>query len=198
MSLINISKAFSHFNKGGRPLTAGEIMLAYSIFGDNIEYSKIRIHNGLGLYGKIHKAPGMSPDGHIYFQPDAYCDDFSLQTLDEQRFFIHEMMHVLQFQQGRDVIGGFLKNMIAYRGKYEDCYHYDTMDLSLRGFDKLNIEQQARFVDRYFIKKKINEFRKVEHMSQEVLDKEEEYYQDGFTEAQAYQILSKHLRYEAV
>ena len=42
----------------------------------------------------------MAPIGHIHFHPEseAYCDDFSLQPLSRQGFFIHEMTHVWQTQ----------------------------------------------------------------------------------------------------
>lgn len=42
----------------------------------------------------------MAPRGHIHFHPagDAYCDDFSQQSVMRQGLFIHEMVHVWQAQ----------------------------------------------------------------------------------------------------
>jgi len=44
----------------------------------------------------------MAPTGHIWFHPDGggWSDDFSEETLSRQGFFIHELTHVWQSQNG--------------------------------------------------------------------------------------------------
>ena len=44
----------------------------------------------------------MAPSGHLHFHPggQTYCDDFGAASLHRQGFFIHEMVHVWQHQQG--------------------------------------------------------------------------------------------------
>lgn len=44
----------------------------------------------------------MAPDGHLWFHPASplWCSDFSCQSVQLQGFFLHEMTHVWQSQQG--------------------------------------------------------------------------------------------------
>lgn len=46
----------------------------------------------------------MAPQGHIHFHPrgNAYCDDFSAQSLTRQGLLIHELTHVWQTQTRGD------------------------------------------------------------------------------------------------
>src|SRR5438270_5014721 len=82
-----------------RPLTPGEIELAHSIFGDAIDYAKVRLVQGKWWPFQPRNA-AMAPMGHIYFHPVAggWSDDFAAEPLVRQGFFIHEMTHVWQAQ----------------------------------------------------------------------------------------------------
>ena len=84
-----------------RPLTAGEIELARSVFGDAIDYSQVRLVRGKWWPFQPRNA-AMAPMGNIYFHPDGggWSDDFSTEPLGRQGFFIHEMTHVWQAQKG--------------------------------------------------------------------------------------------------
>ena len=82
-----------------RSLTAGEIDLARSIFGDSIDYSRVRLIKGKWWPFQPRNA-AMAPMGNIYFHPDAggWSDDFANEAVRRQAFFIHEMVHVWQAQ----------------------------------------------------------------------------------------------------
>lgn len=86
---------------GGRALTASEVALAQSMFGNAIDYAPVRIHRRKWAFfqplGTV-----MAPDGHIWFHPaDArYADDFCGCGPDTQGLFLHELTHVWQRQQG--------------------------------------------------------------------------------------------------
>lgn len=86
---------------GERPLTPGEISLARSVFGNSIDYAKVRIRRRK-WFPFQPRATVMAPLGHLHFHPHsaAYCDDFSAAPLTAQGLFIHEMTHVWQHQRG--------------------------------------------------------------------------------------------------
>jgi hypothetical protein len=85
----------------GRPLTAGEIALAYSVFGTAIDYAPVRIIQRKWAFFQPRETV-MAPRGNLHFHPKGcqYCDDFAHGHRDEQGLFIHEMTHVWQHQQG--------------------------------------------------------------------------------------------------
>ncbi|HZC37698.1 MAG TPA: vgr related protein [Sphingomicrobium sp.] len=82
-----------------RGLTPGEIELARSIFGDAIDYSKVKLVKGKWWLFHPRNA-AMAPMGNIYFHPEGggWSDDFAREPLGRQSFFIHEMTHVWQAQ----------------------------------------------------------------------------------------------------
>ena len=84
---------------GERPLTAGEVALARSMFGDAINYARVRIRRRKFFPFHPRKVT-MAPRGHLHFHPGAhhYCDDFAAAPLHHQAHFIHEMVHVWQAQ----------------------------------------------------------------------------------------------------
>lgn len=127
----------------GRPLTPDEISLAASVFGDAIDYGRVRIHNSKWAF--FHpRAVAMAPMGHIHFHPAGphYCDDFCAAPLSAQGLFIHEMTHVWQTQQ---------------RGKYwlplmrHPFCRYDYALKPGRSLVRYGIEQQAEIVRHAFL-----------------------------------------------
>lgn len=82
-----------------RPLTASERDLAASIFGDAIDYGRVRIHRRKWWPFQPSNVT-MAPDGHLWFHPRAphYRDCFGSAPLNAQAHFIHEMTHVWQAQ----------------------------------------------------------------------------------------------------
>src|SRR5690242_15630694 len=82
-----------------RPLTPGETALARSVFGDAIDYAKVRLVRR--KWWPLQPVRFiMAPMGNIHFHPrsSAWSEDFSTEPLGRQAFFIHEMTHVWQAQ----------------------------------------------------------------------------------------------------
>jgi hypothetical protein len=126
-----------------RPLTSGEIALARSIFGDAIDYSRVRLVHGKWWPFQPRRT-AMAPMGNIYFHPDGggWSEDFSSEPLDRQGFFIHELTHVWQAQRG----GRFYLPLM----RHPFCrYRYEIV--SGRPFGRYGLEQQAEIVRHAFL-----------------------------------------------
>ena len=121
-----------------RPLTDGEIELARSVFGDNLNLDDIQLKTAWWVL----KNYAVSPNGHIYFHPADWIEDFSHVSLGKQSWLIHELTHVWQLQQGLKVLRGALIDR-----------RYDYVLKANKSFFKYGIEQQARMVQDYFIRR---------------------------------------------
>lgn len=126
-----------------RPLTAAEVELARSIFGEAIDYGRVRMIRG--KWWPLHpKNAAMAPTGNIHFHPqgDLWAEDFGAEPLHRQGLFIHEMTHVWQSQlRGRFYLPLMRHPFCRYR--YE-----------LKGgkpFDWYGLEQQAEIVRHAFM-----------------------------------------------
>ncbi len=85
----------------GRPLTQRETALSQSMFGDAIDYARVRVHNRKYWWFQPRRIT-MAPNGHLWFHPKSnlFCADFCDSSLPLQGHFIHEMTHVWQHQSG--------------------------------------------------------------------------------------------------
>ncbi len=130
-------------NKPSRSLTVAEIALARSIFGDAIDYSRVRLV--LGKWWPFQpRGSAMAPMGNIHFHPQGggWSEDFSKEPLHNQGFFIHEMTHVWQAQKG----GRFYLPL----ARHPFCrYRYDIVPG--RQFSRYGLEQQAEIVRHIFL-----------------------------------------------
>lgn len=145
-----------------RRLTPGEIEMAQTIFGKNIDYTEVRINKGIKLLPgqeSISKFLGQHNIGdrahakgsNIYYPPGQYSEDFSKSG--SQHTFIHEMTHVWQHQQ--NPVGSFVKNIASFAAKgfeYDRLYSY-KIDPDKK-FSDYNHEQQAQMAADYFMLKK--------------------------------------------
>ena len=126
-----------------RPLTPGEVEMARSIFGDALDYSKVRLFEGK-WWPLQPKRSAMAPMGDIWFHPDGggWSEDFSREPLSQQGFFIHELTHVWQTQKG----GRFYLPLM----RHPFCrYHYDLK--AGKPFGHYGLEQQAEIVRHRFL-----------------------------------------------
>lgn len=130
----------SRFTPQSRPLTAAEQTLARSIFADSVDLETVRLKTAWWVL----KNYAVSPNGHIYFHPADWIADFSEVSLGKQSWLIHELTHVWQSQQGHKVIRGALINR---------RYHY-VLKVG-KPFLHYGIEQQARMVQDYFIRRQL-------------------------------------------
>ena len=124
-------------------MTSREIALAQTVFGDALDYAKIRIHKRKWWWFQPRKIT-MAPDGHLWFHPDSklFCDDFCDRDLSLQGLFIHELVHVWQHQSG----------IILPLKRHPFCRY----DYSLKPgwtLQQYGIEQQAEIVRHVFLLK---------------------------------------------
>jgi type VI secretion system secreted protein VgrG len=135
---------------GGRALTAGEISLAKRVFKDSLDYGKIKIHNEKYAFFQPDES-GMTPNGEIHVSgAGAYAADYSSVEAYLRSFFIHEMVHVWQYQLNilspvSAAVGESIRNLFDYSKAYE----YELA----AGKDLLDyrIEQQAQIVEDYYL-----------------------------------------------
>ena len=129
-----------------RPLTAGEISLATSIFGGQIDYSTVKIYQGKYEFWQGDNVT-MAPNGNIYFGPNApYSPDLSAGGLGLQGHFIHEMTHVWQVH----TLGMNLLELFIRRNLIQGSYSYLPL-IPNQPFVDYGIEQQANIVRDYFL-----------------------------------------------
>ncbi|GAA0711102.1 toxin TcdB middle/N-terminal domain-containing protein [Dokdonella soli] len=127
---------------GSRGLSAGEIAMASGVFGSDVNYDDVLVYRK-----KFHvfqpREIAMTPNGNMYFHPEAYLDDFSLASVDSRAWFLHEMVHVWQHQQGINV---------AWGGIFDRNYDYGTLVAAPPGkpFSSFGIEQQGDIVRDYY------------------------------------------------
>ena len=126
-----------------RFLTSGEIAMARAIFGDAIDYSRIRLIEGK-WWPFQPRGSAMAPTGNIHFHPDGggWSDDFAAEPLHRQGFFIHELTHVWQAQaKGRFYLPLMRHPFCQYRYRL----------VPGRPFGRYGLEQQAEIVRHVFL-----------------------------------------------
>ena len=126
--------------KQSRRLTAGEIALAHSVFGDSITLDDVHLKTARWVL----KNYAVSPNGNIYFHPADWIADFSHASIGKQSWLIHELTHVWQLQQGLKVVRGAIINR-----------RYDYVLETGKSFFTYGIEQQARMVQDYFVRRQL-------------------------------------------
>lgn len=132
----------------GRVMTPGEIAMARTVFGNSIDYSKVRIHTSSYLPAQVQGDNVITPNGEMYCSKN-YCNDFSQEGLETRKLFIHEMTHVWQYQNHvLDPRLEAVKELIKHFGRYSDTYAY-KLDKS-KDLTDYNLEQQAHMVEDYY------------------------------------------------
>lgn len=135
-----------------RPLTAGEITLAKSVFGDSIDYTTVKVSDGRYLPTQPFNTAMTSLDGKLYMN-NLYRADYATESAEDKGLFIHEMTHVWQGQnkvmnQVAAVAGLMLKHNFNYNAAYPFLLDAGK-DLTDYG-----LEQQASIVQEYYIVKR--------------------------------------------
>lgn len=135
-----------------RRLTEGEIALAKTVFGDAVDYGRVRLYPRRILPpGLQHRHQAVAVGDRISFPRSAYSADFSKEPdAQKQSVFIHELVHVWQHQNRvlstpREALRETLKHKFNYARSYP--YRLDpARDLTSYGF-----EQQAAMIQDYFL-----------------------------------------------
>ncbi|MES2019324.1 MAG: Rhs element Vgr protein [Pseudomonadota bacterium] len=125
-----------------RALTAGEAAMARCLFGEAIDYDRVRIYRRRYLpFGLQPMHCAMAPNGHIYFHQSRCLPDFSGGSALARHWFMHEMVHVWQHQLGYPV---------RLRGAVRIGLNYDyALDVALTLAD-YNMEAQGELLADYF------------------------------------------------
>ena len=121
-----------------RALNEAEIKMAHSVFGPDFDVSQVRLKTAWWVL----KNYAVSPNGNIYFNPEDWTEDFSKAPLGRKSWLIHELTHVWQLQQGLKVVRGAVMNR-----------RYDYTLADGKSFFAYGIEQQARMVQDYFVRR---------------------------------------------
>jgi hypothetical protein len=108
---------------GYRGLTAGEVQMLQQIFKGSINYSAVKIHNRKWVSWIQADDVTMAPDGEIYFNKKTFQEDFDDPNIRQNQHtvihhFIHEMVHVWQYQLGFSVKLQGLASAAGYGYKY--------------------------------------------------------------------------------
>jgi hypothetical protein len=121
-----------------RDLSESELEIAQAIFGESIEYSRVRIEEG-GILTWIY--PGVTLGNTIAFPKGAY-DELNLK---DQALLLHELTHVWQYQNSGL---GYIPRAL-YEEIFTDAYvvHYDEA----KSFADYDIEEQGEIVAEYHL-----------------------------------------------
>lgn len=133
----------------GRRLTEGEAAIAREIFGNSLDLSKVRLYSRKYIFFQPENTV-MAPNGNVYFPPKVYENDFSApgHRLALRRLFIHELVHVWQYQSGVDVRGRAIALHIRRFFGGPDPYEFElSPNRLLRDY---NVEAQANVIREYF------------------------------------------------
>ena len=126
-----------------RPLTDGEIALARSMFGDSIDYARVRLVRRK-WWPLQPRGIVMAPTGNIHFHPadPRWSEDFAEEPLSSQGLFVHEMTHVWQTQKrGRFYLPLMRHPFCRYAYQLREGW----------AFDRYGLEQQAEIVRHAFL-----------------------------------------------
>jgi hypothetical protein len=125
-----------------RAMTAGEIAMSKRVFSDSVDYAKVRVHNDEYLwFGLQDDNTAMTPNGEMYFNPVRFKEDFSASVVSDRHWFMHEMVHVWQYQLGYSVKWNGLQ-----RWKLQYTY---SLEPGKRLCD-YDMEQQGEIIADYF------------------------------------------------
>ncbi len=121
-----------------RTLTPGELEAARAVFGDAIDWDRVRVYpRGFTPFQPRNVA--VSPLGAVHFRRANFLPDYS-SSWSDMAWLIHELTHVWQYQTGVRVI---------LRGLVERRYQYDAIDAT-KPLTAYGIEQQAAIVEDWF------------------------------------------------
>jgi hypothetical protein len=135
-----------------RPYLPAETAMLARIFGDSIDYGRVRIARGAGanlvaLGAFQRKAPAITLGRTIHYRDDFYRDDFTVRV-DDAILLAHETTHIWQYQTRLGEILG--PASVALDTLRHGNAAYEVADLTAETpFNSLGYEQQAEAVLEY-------------------------------------------------
>jgi hypothetical protein len=139
-NIERVNKPIDRMKPGQRrPLTVSEIAIGRAVFGEEIDWPRVRVAQAPSLgFG------AMVPLGRtIVFSRWRAAYDFAAAPLDEQGWFVHELMHVWQASHGVFLAGAKLGAL----GKLAYTYA-PKPNAALKHY---NIERQAEIARHLFL-----------------------------------------------
>ena len=132
-----------------RPLTFREVAAAQTVFGRGLNYQKVWVHYGgwWVFMGKQDPNTAVTPNGEMYFPEAIYQYDFASPELSPRwaALFMHEMVHVWQYQMGY----GVKRHGLTVTSQGSSAYAYRLApDSRLSDF---NMEQQGDLMSDYYM-----------------------------------------------
>ncbi|PIT12384.1 hypothetical protein BGI32_10275 [Snodgrassella alvi] len=130
----------NHLKAKPRLLTLGEMAMVTSVFKAAITLTDVRVRKGpiLPFQGEYK----VTPMGEIYYPEKYYSKDYSIELLRPKYIFMHEMVHVWQYQMGMFVVARGACSLFA-------DYHYALTDDKV--LSDYGMEQQASIIADYYI-----------------------------------------------
>ncbi|MBN3787354.1 hypothetical protein G3N94_10670 [Burkholderia sp. Ac-20353] len=130
-----------------RGLTAEEIAAARTVFADGVDYGKVKVHHG-GWWlfmGQQDSTTAVTPNGEMYFPSAIYRDNFATADDGGRALFMHEMVHVWQYQMGYAV----KRNALTVTSRGKTAYAYTLTPTSR--LSEFNMEQQGDIMSDYYM-----------------------------------------------
>ncbi|MDO4907063.1 LysM peptidoglycan-binding domain-containing protein [Neisseria sp.] len=136
-----------------RSLTAGEKKIVQAVFKNAVNPDLVKVHEGEFLGWLQDNTTAMTPDGTIYFPSEIYRADFSdiknsnmEKDLVNLHTFVHEMVHVWQYQMGYAVktAGAAISGQLGYFQGY--AYEYKFVINKRKELSDFNMEQQGNII----------------------------------------------------
>lgn len=129
-----------------RPLSAGEIRMASLLFGDAIDYRRVRVYNRRYMPFQPRNCC-MTPNGSLYFHQSCFLPDYTRGDPGAIHWFMHEMVHVWQHQLGYPV---------RLRGAFRIGLSYDYVLHEGATLADYNMEAQGDLLADYFVLRHLN------------------------------------------
>src|SRR3954470_3890661 len=106
-----------------RSLTDGEIKLAQTIFGDTIDYAKVKVFNK--KYSPLLPNDfNAAPDGNLWMVKN-YTADYSKSPAEDQAALLHELTHIWQRQNKTvNLEAAFIKETLRAKFNYFATNNY--------------------------------------------------------------------------
>src|SRR5580658_68574 len=124
-----------------RKLTLGEITMLKSVFGSQITYDSVLIHDYKWWPFQPARTT-MTPNGEEYWNKNDYVADFSHADLSKRAWFIHEGAHLYQHYG--------LQWDVKARGIFDRNYNY-TLDPNKTKLADYGLEQMRDIARDYYV-----------------------------------------------
>ncbi len=146
---ISAVQTVVHLEEVGRGLNDGEVAELRKVFGNTIDYSKVRIKEGDAGIFDVNDRP-FTPGNTIYMKMDASNPNW-------QKTLVHEMSHVWQYQNGNaNYLSGSLFSQAA-KGETA-AYRWEDGAAAGKTWSQLGPEQQATLIEEAYAHRFFDDF----------------------------------------